>query len=61
MTPKAISSTAIALIVSALLILVSGLYTDNGGFQLAGAIVLLVGVVVAIKELGDGKKEQEKR
>ncbi len=61
MTKNPVSSAAIALIVAALLILLSGIYTDNGGFQLAGAIVLLVGVVLAIKELSDGRKEREKR
>lgn len=60
-TPKPVSSTAIALIVAALLTLVSGIYTDNGGFQLAGAMVFLVAVVLAIKELGDGRREREKR
>lgn len=47
---KKIRPTALALLVAALLIGVVGLTTDNTGFQLAAAIVLVVGVLLALRQ-----------
>lgn len=48
-------SSAIALLAAAAVVLAVGFYTDNGGFQLAGAIFLLVGVIVGLRALPDRK------
>lgn len=45
-----IKSTTIALFVSGLFVLLVGRYTANGGFQLAGGIVLLVAAVRAFNQ-----------
>lgn len=50
MNPKRITPGTLALVVAALLVLAVGLYTGNGGFQLAGALILLVGIVLAISQ-----------
>ena len=42
--------STIALAVAAGLILSVGLYTENGGFQLAGALIAVVAVVVALSQ-----------
>jgi len=47
MNPKQINSSAIAILVTALVVLGVGAYTGNGGFQLAGALFLLVGMLLA--------------
>lgn len=51
-----ITSSTVALLLAALLVLLTGIYTDNGGFQLAGALLLLVAVLLAFKQgtNGDG-------
>ena len=50
MNLKNIAAGAFALLVAGLLIAGVGTYTQNGGFQLAGAFVLLAGLVVAVKQ-----------
>lgn len=50
MSPRGISASTIALLVSGLVVLGTGTYTDNGGFQLAGAILLVVGVLLALRQ-----------
>lgn len=50
MSLKRIAPETFALIVVGLLVLVVGAYTDNGGFRLAGAILLVVGVLVAFRQ-----------
>lgn len=45
-----IKSGTIALSVAGVLILVVGIYTTNGGFQLAGGFILLVAVILAISQ-----------
>ena len=50
MNLKRIKSSTIAVMVAALLILLTGTYTDNGGFQLAGILVLVGGLVMAFTE-----------
>ena len=48
--PRRITPGTLALVVAALLVLAVGLYTANGGFQLAGALILLVGIFLAITQ-----------
>ena len=50
MNHKQIKSTTIAMLVAGALILVVGTYTTNGGFQLAGGLVLLVAIILAISQ-----------
>lgn len=45
-----IKSSTIALLVAGVLIFVVGTYTTNGGFQLAGGMVLLVAIILAISQ-----------
>ncbi|MCA9968631.1 MAG: hypothetical protein KC425_00370 [Anaerolineales bacterium] len=56
MSLKHIASSTIALIVAGILILSVGTYTDNGGFQLAGALILLVGIILAFSQAKSGGK-----
>jgi hypothetical protein len=53
MNLKQVTRGTFALFVTALVVLAIGAYTDNGGFQLAGALFLLVALVVAINEARD--------
>ncbi len=50
MNLKQIKSTTLAMLVAGALILVVGTYTTNGGFQLAGGLVLLVAIILAISQ-----------
>ena len=50
MNLRQISSSAIALLLTAVFILAVGTYTDNGGFQLAGALILVVGAILAFNQ-----------
>ena len=50
MNLKQITSSTISLIVAAILLLVVGTYTDNGGFQLAGAILLTIPIITAFNQ-----------
>lgn len=52
MSLKHNTSSAIALGVAALLILGVGIHTDNGGFQLAGGLVLVAGMLLAFSQAG---------
>jgi hypothetical protein len=45
-----IKPTAIALLLAALFIIMVGTYTDNGGFQLAGFIMLFVAFITAFNQ-----------
>jgi hypothetical protein len=45
---KNVKSNSYALLVASVVILLTGTYTDNGGFQLAGGIILLVGLLLAL-------------
>ena len=53
MNLKQISSSTIAILIVALIVLATGTYTDNGGFQLAGFLFLLVGCLLAFKQVRD--------
>ncbi|MCB1568732.1 MAG: hypothetical protein KDI69_07980 [Xanthomonadales bacterium] len=50
MNLKQIKSSTVALLVAGVLILSVGTYTTNGGFQLAGGLVLLVAIILAISQ-----------
>ena len=50
MSLKKITPGTIALFVAALLILAVGTYTDNGGFQLAGGLVLVGAISLALSQ-----------
>ena len=50
MNLKQIRSSTFALLVAGVLILVVGTYTTNSGFQLAGGLVLLVAIILAISQ-----------
>jgi len=47
---REISSSAIALLLAAAFLIAVGTYTGNGGFQLAGALVLVVGGLLAFNQ-----------
>ena len=50
MNIRLIKSNSIALFVGSVLIFAVGIYTDNGGFQLAGGIMLLVAAILAFNQ-----------
>jgi len=58
MNLKHIKSSTYAMLVGGLFVLGVGTYTDNGGFQLAGGILLVVAIIVALNDAasraGDG-------
>ena len=45
-----IKPTTISLLLAALVMVVVGTYTDNGGFQLAGVILLVVVLITAFNQ-----------
>ena len=47
---RRIKPTTFAILVVGVLALLVGTYTDNGGFQLAGGLFLLVAVIVGFNE-----------
>lgn len=47
---RQIKPTTIALLLAALFVVVVGTYTDNGGFQLAGFIMLIVAFITAFNQ-----------
>lgn len=51
---KRITPDAIALCVSAFLLVAVGVSTDNGGFTLAGGIMLVVGALLAWQQARGG-------
>lgn len=53
MNLKQITPATAAVLVAALFVLVTGFYTDNGGFQLAGGLLLVVGLVLAFNRARD--------
>lgn len=50
MNLKQIKSGTIALLVAGVLVFVVGTYTANGGFRLAGGLILVVAVILAISQ-----------
>ena len=52
MNLKQITPSTFALLVAGLLALAVGTYTANGGFQLAGGLILLVGLILAFNQAG---------
>lgn len=49
MNPKQLTSSTIALLVAGVLVFGVGTYTQNGGFQLAGGLICLVAVILALR------------
>lgn len=52
MNIRRIRSNSIAVLVAALVVLLTGVYTGNGGFQLAGGLMLLGGLALALGQAG---------
>ena len=53
---RQITPATISLLMAALVMLAVGTYTDNGGFQLAGVILLVVVLIAAFNQVrGRGK------
>ena len=50
MNLKQITSSTLALLIAAAFVLLVGTYTDNGGFQLAGALLLVVALILAFNQ-----------
>lgn len=50
MNVKLIKSNSISLLAGGVLLLAVGTYTDNGGLQLAGGIMLLVAAILAFNQ-----------
>ena len=46
-----LSSSIVGILVVAILVGVVGLYTENSGFVLAGAIFLVVGVILGLNQI----------
>jgi len=53
MNLRRVTRGTFALLVAGLVVLATGVYTDNGGFQLAGALFLLVGLIAAINQASE--------
>ena len=49
MNARQLTSSTIALLVAGIVIFGVGTYTQNGGFQLAGGLVCLVAVIMALR------------
>ncbi len=52
MNLKSIKSSTYGLIAAGLVILLSGTYTDNGGFQLAGGMLIFISLLIALRQAG---------
>jgi len=52
MNLKNIKSTTYALFVAGLVMLLTGTYTDNGGFQLAGGMLIFITLILALGQAG---------
>lgn len=50
---KSIKSSTVALLHVGVLVLAVGTHTENGGFQLAGGIMLLVAAILAFNQASD--------
>jgi hypothetical protein len=50
MNLKQIKSSTLALLVCGLFILLVGTYTENGGFQLAGAMLVVICLILALSQ-----------
>ena len=58
MNLKHIKSTSYALLVAGLVMLLTGTYTDNGGFQVAGGMLIFITLIIALGQAG-GKKSAD--
>ncbi|WP_187471129.1 hypothetical protein [Luteimonas viscosa] len=52
-----IESTTWALLVAGLFVLAIGRWTDNGGFRLAGGMLIVVALILALAQAAGGKPE----
>lgn len=52
MNLKKIKSTTYALLMAGLAMLLTGTYTDNGGFQLAGGMLIFITLIIALGQAG---------
>lgn len=50
MNLKQIKSSTFALLVAGLFVLLVGTYTENGGFQLAGGILMSIAAILALNQ-----------
>lgn len=50
MNLQRVTSSSLSLLVAGVFVLLVGTYTDNGGFQLAGALLLVVGLIRAFNQ-----------
>lgn len=50
MNLKQIKSSTLTLLVCGLLMLLVGTYTENGGFQLAGAMLVVICLILALSQ-----------
>jgi len=51
MKARGISTSTFSILAGGVFVLATGLYTDNGGIQLGGGILLFVGFVQALRDL----------
>ncbi|MBL0077441.1 MAG: hypothetical protein IPP41_16560 [Rhodocyclaceae bacterium] len=58
MNLKNIKPTSYALLVAGLVMLLTGTYTDNGGFQLAGGMLIFITLIIALGQ-ANGKKSAD--
>lgn len=59
MNLKRINSSAIAILVVGLAVLAVGTSSDNSGFQLAGVLFLVVGGLLAFRQLSERDQSSE--
>lgn len=50
MNLKQIASSTIALLITAVLVLLTGTYTDNAGFQLTGTLLFVTALILAFNQ-----------
>ncbi len=53
---KQIKPSTVALLLGGLFLLLVGMYTENGGFQFAGFLLLLVSAILALNEVSNNRK-----
>lgn len=59
MNLRQVRSGTFALFVAGVLVLLAGTYTENGGFQLAGGLFLLVSAILAFNQ-ASGQGDQRR-
>ena len=56
MNIKRVKTDTIAMLLAGAFVAGVGAYTDNGGFQLAGGILLVVAAILALKQAGSERQ-----